>query len=76
MCTDSFSNYLALIEQKGTSAISKGKARLNKPADLLGLSYRQCMKSNNTPVKKKGKKIQKQLFATLIINYKAMKINV
>lgn len=53
MCTNYFSNYLALIEQIGTSAISKGKARLNKPADLLGLSYRQCVKGNNiTPVKK------------------------
>lgn len=41
-------------EQKGTSPISKGKARLNKPVDLLGLSYRQCVKGNNiTPVKKR-----------------------
>lgn len=57
MCRNFFSKYLALIEQKGTSAISKGKARLNKPADFLGLSYRQCVKGNNiTPVKKQEKK--------------------
>ncbi len=56
MCTNSFSNYLALIEQKGTSTISKGKARLNKPAELLGLSYRQCVEGNHiTPVKEENK---------------------
>lgn len=64
MCTNYFSNYLALIEQKGTSAISKGKARLNKPADLLGLSNRQCVKGNNiTPVQKNtGKKKYRNSF--------------
>jgi len=78
MGTNSFSNYLAL-RKKGTSAISKGKARMNKPADLLSLSYRQCMKGNDiTPVKKKLKKNNtEQVFevATLIY-YKAMKMNV
>lgn len=65
-------------EQKGTSAISKGKARMNKPADLLSLSYRPCMKGNDiTAVKKIIKNNAEQVFevATLIY-YKAMKMNV